>query len=164
MTNAENDQSNEKKEMCPDQKNRFDALAVLWERAWKSIDERRGYEWKFAFGVWTALGLVIIGLLRQDIQSTDCTALLLSFAYHALPAVILIHLFWLCSLLRINRINIKIADHYQDKMLQMVDRDFIEELKRITEHWPDCWSIVCQIAITILLSVTVLVVLSCIHF
>lgn len=44
---------------------RFNALEVLRVAAWRNYDDRRSYEWKFSFGLWTALvvatGALIIG-------------------------------------------------------------------------------------------------------
>src|SRR5262245_19717771 len=49
----------------PDPKSRFDALEVLRAAAWRNFNDRRDYEWKFSFGIWTALALACGALLTR---------------------------------------------------------------------------------------------------
>jgi hypothetical protein len=51
-------------------KRRFDAVATLWEGCWNRITERRVYEWRATFALWTALALLISTLFTQVLPKT----------------------------------------------------------------------------------------------
>lgn len=80
-----------------DPKAQFEALEVLRAAAWHNFDARREYEWKFSFGLWTALALAAGALVTRDPEK----ALGLRGNYVALCVtggaaliIVMVHVWW----------------------------------------------------------------------
>lgn len=46
------------------EKDKLESLEALRRGAYDSFNDRRSYEWKFALAIWTALAVIIAGLLQ----------------------------------------------------------------------------------------------------
>ena len=117
---------------------RFESLETLRSAAYNSFNDRRGYEWKFSISLWTALAIVLAGLL-QPTKSGE------SFPLHgpwvwklaALTSfgLVFLHAMWNHWASKANKIDTAIAQHFRNKMHDMLEVPFDSGLNNtITEH------------------------------
>ncbi|MCJ7777994.1 MAG: hypothetical protein MUP16_06740 [Sedimentisphaerales bacterium] len=57
-------------------KNRFDALATIWESSWKRIQERRSTEWRLTLTIWTGLGSLEVLVLSGKVPFYEFNSIL----------------------------------------------------------------------------------------
>ena len=50
--------------MTDDERNRFESMDSLRQAAYDSFNDRRSYEWKFSLSIWTALAVLLAGLVQ----------------------------------------------------------------------------------------------------
>ena len=143
--------------MNDNEKNRFDALYKLYERAWGNRSERRQYEWKGSFGVWTFLGLLTLGILNNDIEAIDRCNICWFIFFLILIAGL--HIFWLLSQSPLNTLDLKIAQHLEEKMNEIADAEFPDIIKALIPQKSGEWSHIGQIGITITLCILVFTIL-----
>lgn len=142
--------------MDEDTKRRFDAIVELWKQPWQRISERRSYEWRVAFTLWTALaafiGLVVTGRLSAPRQA-------LVWAIKIIGLIVcVLHAWYLCGLGKAHDTDRHIAIHYE-RILQVLanagfEKDLAEKLEGIRKKQGTLfgdWSRRIQIAVTILI-------------
>ena len=153
----------EKKTKGMNDKERFDSLHALWKGAWENFHERRRYEWKFSFGIWTALVLIAgqIALVEIKNQPTPLSrALLILLSVIILVGILLTHVWWLVAVRQAHKTDRNIADCYENEMLKITNGELLEKLADVVKKdkvgW---WGTVVPIIITVLLTLLVVVVL-----
>jgi len=142
-------------------------LEALRQAAYESFNDRRSYEWKLSLAIWTALAIVIVGVV-QPLKDGN------PFPFHgrryAIIAgiaglmVIFLHIYFSNCVARANAIDRKKARDYnrriesslnlEDTDLKKEINDQIKKLPSAPEHplmqwWQ--WGHLVQIALTILL-------------
>jgi len=139
--------------LTTEEKNLFDALASLKAGAWTRYDRRREFEWKFSFGIWTATA-TFTGILF-----TEKSAILgnnLFWASLVLAAILLlVHVFWQTNLQNRNQADRDEEDHYERQIERLGIT--LHKRKPSTKGWRN-YSPLCQVGITLLLCVFLLVV------
>jgi len=106
--------------MTEEEKRRFESLETLRVAAYTSFNDRRGYEWKLALSIWTALAIFLAGLV-QPAKTGEAFPLhgpcvWVAFAVAGLVVVIL-HSFWSNWASRAHYIDNKIQYHFRDEMI-----------------------------------------------
>ena len=144
--------------MKEEAKMEYDAVVVLWTRSWQNISERRTYEWRVAFSLWTALAAVISIILTKRVPDTALTLFpgFLSVALFV-AAITVVHAWWLHGAGKARDFDRRMAFHYEDKLRQLSNSDFPDDLKiqllgrRRAQRglWGD-WSQLPQITVTLL--------------
>ncbi len=56
--------------MTKNEKRKFDSLAIMYDRAWKSFDKRRDIEWKTNYAIWGALAIINLTVIAGQIDIT----------------------------------------------------------------------------------------------
>ena len=103
----------------------FDSIEVLRGTAWKSFSERRSFEWKLSFGIWTALALSNAGLAADE-------ASLASFWERVLASlcallIVVVHGGWAYYLDQVNQADLQKSYVYETQ--QMLFLGFSKDTK-----------------------------------
>lgn len=148
--------------MNTDEKARFDAIALLYQRAWEQFNDRRRYEFKVTLTYWTALALAVAGSIKiksfPSIPGRQWA--LICYAVLAIG----LHLFWVYGIWRAQGTNQQIALFYQTPLLKLADVEFDEKMKewiRGRTRQMGKLSHPCaifQIGVTVLLTITLLLI------
>lgn len=144
--------------MTEDIKRHYDSLATLWKGGWDQFNERRKYEWKVCIAIWTAYAAFVALVITGRITTIDDSVLVGTITCAAL--IIVLHAIWIHGLGQANRLDRKIAIHYERKMQDLVSHPFPAELEselrgprdrmgRLTRNW----SHQAQMGITLVLSI-----------
>ena len=106
--------------MKDDEQKRFESLETLRAAAYTSFNDRRGHEWKLSLSIWTALAILLAGLIQPlkpgEIFPLWGTCVWLVFALAGLLLVVL-HAVWSFWAARANEIDNKIRFHFRDEMI-----------------------------------------------
>ena len=94
-------------------KERFDSISILYIQAWDNFNERRRYEIKISYSVYTVYALAIAGLF-MTVKEKYLNDTFIWGTGIVGGVLILIHLMWLISITRANYIDRKIAIHYEE--------------------------------------------------
>lgn len=140
-------------------KRRFDAIATLWKNNWENFNERRKYEWKLAFGIWTAPAIFISRFVFEEPPRPEI-GIKVGACILALVAIVAHYLF-LWGLLKKENRDIRIMVHYQGFLHTLSGLVLSPELeykpKEIRWFTPfRDWSCRTQVAITAVLYATVI--------
>jgi len=153
--------------MTPDARNYFESLESLRKASYVSYNDRRSYEWKLALSIWSALGLVIVGLV-QPIENGKVFPLegTVAWIVAAVLGVVLIcvHIFFSKVIAQANSIDRGVSLTYLESMQNFVSVQFCDELTRIINEYSgnNAWwkrSHIAQISITIILVVAVVLII-----
>jgi hypothetical protein len=154
--------------MTEEEQRRFEALEVLRAAAYTSFNDRRGHEWKFSLSIWTALAILLAGLVQPlkpgEVFPLRGTCVWVAFALAGLLLVVL-HAVWSYWVFRANYIDNKIRFHFRDEMINnTLKLPFSSELNEIiTKHlqppfeWTHRYPLV-QVGTTLLLVVGVVLI------
>lgn len=149
--------------MTDDERNRFESMDSLRQAAYDSFNDRRSYEWKFSLSIWTALAVLLAGIVQP---AKDGASFPLKGAAVWLVAAIvgvllvLLHAYWNNGASRANSVDKGVALYFARAMQAMLSLPFDGDLeKKIealpkTEGWTQ-WSHLAQVAITALLALAV---------
>lgn len=95
-------------------------METLRAAAYASFNDRRGHEWKLSLGIWTALAVLLAGLVQSNKPGEDFpfqgTCAWAAFALAGLLLVAL-HAVWSHWASRGNYIDNKIQFHFRDEMI-----------------------------------------------
>ena len=155
--------------MTDDERNRFESMDSLRQAAYNSFNDRRSYEWKFSLSIWTALAVLLAGLVQP---AQDGASFPLKGAAVWLVAAIvgvllvLLHAYWSNGASRANSVDKGVALYFACAMQDMLmlslpfDGDLRKKIEALpkTEGWTQ-WSHLAQVAITALLSLAVVSVI-----
>ena len=125
--------------MTEEEQRRFDSLETLRAAAYASFNDRRGYEWKFSLSIWSALAVLLAGLVQPikqgEVFPFHGTCAWAAFALAGLLLVAL-HAVWSHWASRANYIDNKIQFHFRDEMINnTLKLPFSSELNEfIKEH------------------------------
>jgi hypothetical protein len=136
--------------MTEDDRRRFESLGNLRQAAYASFNDRRVYEWKLNLAIWTALAVLLAGLLQPSKVGE-------AFPLHGTAVWVSAVLLGGLIATRANAIDKGVALHYAGAMQDMLALPFATDLqKRIDAHpkqvgWRQ-WAPLAQVAITALLA------------
>jgi len=109
-------------------KEKFDSISVLYKQSWDNYNERRKYESKFSFGIYTVYAFSIAGILTQLKKETiNCNFI---WGVIILGGILfLIHLLWLTGANKANFVDRKIAIHFEQIMQKLSNSEFTDEFR-----------------------------------
>ncbi len=148
--------------MDPNSKARFDALETLRCAAWTSFDSRRGFEWKLALALWTALAAFIGTILSDGHPITGCPRLLVIIM---VAILFFFHVVFVRGLASAHLVDRRITYLMRDEMMKVADVAFPEDLKKLLDERRKTmsdilnWSYLPQLGLTGLLSLGAILVL-----
>ena len=108
------------------EKDKAGILLGKCELAWSQFNQRRGYEWKLSFGIWTAIALFIATLLRNDTLAFGCPAKVLLTILAIL--ILAIHGIFLLGIKLGNDVDRRIAYFYEQHIHSMYILEFDEKV------------------------------------
>jgi len=109
--------------MTQEEERRFRALETLRKAAWESFNERRKYEFKVTFSMWTALAALIGLLMTRDMKGPAVAYAAGTTAVSVGAAAL--HAWWIGGISRANRLDKHIAfTEYRDRMNMMLNVTF----------------------------------------
>ena len=150
----------------------LECWAVLRLAAYQSFNDRRGYEWKLSFGIWTALAVLIVGL----VQPSQPAAV---FPFHGQwygpgatlvgLGVVLLHIYFNNALAQANAIDRAKQRMYEDQIRSLLtftetetylrEQAYLESLLRKKQAPPKSqfmqwtyWGHRAQVGVTVLLA------------
>lgn len=123
--------------MTEEERRRFKSLEALRAAAYASFNDRRSYEWKLSLSIWTALAILLAGLL-QPLKSGEefplrgsCVWIVFALAGALL---VVLHALWSDWASRANSIDNRIQFHFRDEMMNnIVKLPFSTDLARSIE-------------------------------
>ena len=121
----------------------LESLEALREAAYQSFSDRRSYEWKFSLALWTAIAVMIAGL----VQPTDAGEV---FPFHGFyyrvgaivsgVLVLILHIVFNNYLARANAIDRKkviyYSRHIESALPLMTETDLAKEIERRISELP----------------------------
>lgn len=146
---------------------KLEYLEALRKAAYESFNDRRAYEWKLSLAVWTAVAVLIVGLIQP---LKEGSAFPFRGHRYAIAAglvgliVVLLHIYFSNCLARANAIDRKKVRNYHNQIesqLDLEDSDLKKEIDahilqlpkapthRLLQWWQ--WGHLVQIAMTTLL-------------
>src|SRR5262245_41873946 len=106
--------------MTEDEKRRFDALESQRKAHYDSFDQRRAYEWKLSFGLWTAMAAFLATLITQPVQQGQqfpVSGRLASVATFIVAAfIVFVHTKFLIGMGRANNADRRMSWHFEREM------------------------------------------------
>ena len=142
------------------EKRRFDAVMQLHNSSWKRVTERRHYEWRIAFTLWTAFAAFIAIVVTRALQIPTGH---LFWGVIALGLVLcIIHGFWLKGLGKAIDTDREMAVHYVKILRNLSNSNFDKEFEdrlnkqKIQRGLFGDWSRRCQLAVTVVLCVALI--------
>ena len=143
------------KEIPPDKKAAADVMLGLFNRAWTNFHDRRAYEWKLSFGIWTALAIFAAFIFRGEVAWGVGSRHALGFG---LVALLGIQWFFEYRIKRANDMDAARAHDYEKRLNAMVGVDFKEgevgeAYRKMNTKWrmKGWWSLGFHLGITLLL-------------
>ncbi|MBU2622687.1 MAG: hypothetical protein KKD92_10260 [Proteobacteria bacterium] len=153
--------------MTDTERRRFESIESLKRSAYGSFNDRRNYEWKLSLSIWTALAILLAGLV-QPAKIEETFPLGASFAWIGAAIVgallVFLHGYWSNGVSKANSIDKSIYLYYDLEMRKMLNLSFSEninmEIAKMsrTKGWRN-WSHLAQISITVLLSAAAIVII-----
>ena len=146
--------------MNKNEKNKFDALSILWKGAWDNFHQRRNYEWKFCISIWTAFSIFIATIISGR--------LILKSEYILLGIIIgggiitCLHIYYIFGIQKSNKHDRDIAKHYERRMNYIVNSQFPHELESDLEKGRSQWGKLRNYAPAVQISITILLYASAI--
>jgi hypothetical protein len=141
--------------MNPEQQARFDALEALRAAAWASFNARRGFEWKLAISLWTAVAAFAGSLVSGRLIITGCTRLAMVIM---LLIVFALHVYFIRGLVRAHEADRRIIYFIRDKMMETLNMTFPDDLKKLLDDRGKTmadilnWSYLPQLGVTAVLT------------
>ena len=145
-----------------------DTIYQLCKDSWERVSERRHYEWRAAFTLWTAFGAFIaIALTHTEIFTRSNLLATLVGVIIVGGILCVLHWRWLKGLGEATALDREIAIHYEKILRDLSDSKFPKNLqdkidkqkKKLETFWGD-WSRSKQLLVTVALCViSILVVL-----
>jgi len=152
-----------RKDMTEEERKRFESITTLMQSAYDSFNDRRSYEWKLSLSIWTALALLLVGLVQT---AKFPVSFPFSVIISAIMGAILIylHIFFSHGVARANSIDKDVFLHYNKEMNKIVNLPFPKKLQDDIDNLPHNkgwwqWSHRSQIFITILLVMAAVVLI-----
>jgi len=155
---------------------RLQYVEALRLAAYQSFNDRRSYEWKLSLAIWTALAVLVAGLV-QPLQTGEVFPLhgrryeIGAAVFGAL--VMLLHVYFNNCLARANTIDRKKVLNYTNHIesaLKLANTDLTKEIARRIDKLPKYprhgwmqrwnWGHLVQIAMTALLAIVAVAILS----
>ncbi|SRR6266404_451807 len=144
---------------------RLEYIEALRLAAYNSFNDRRSYEWKLSLAIWTAIAVLVAGLVQPG---------QVAFPFHGIRygvgativgmAIVALHVYFSNCLARANTIDRKKVLNYANQIesaLQLPDTDLANEIKNLIVKLPKPfesrwmlwwqWGHISQITMTILL-------------
>lgn len=156
----------DEKQFITDEKQRFDSISIMYKQAWGNFNERRKYESKINFGIYTVYALTIAGILTQ-LKSNFIT---IDFVYgvSALSLILfIIHWMFIVGVYRANCKDRMCALYFEKIMQNLTQSDYSVDLLKILAktqlrgtELPKArknWNVQVQVLITFVLSVTAII-------
>ena len=132
-----------------------EALAKCIEIAYTNFERRRSYEWKLCLAIWTALAAFIGIILKCDVAITIFPV---GFVLSIVAIIIIVtQLFFLINVTHANRLDKNRAFLCEDKFDEIAAIDASTLKNEVTTYqnrflwFKGYWSVVSQVAITIIL-------------
>jgi hypothetical protein len=109
----------------------FRALNTLRGAAWKNFESRRNYEWKFSFGIWTALALACGALLTNVPEPVRLEGSIAAFwiTIGIVLVVCVIHGGWTYNCKVRNDRDRHLSYVYEQRMCDLVGVDYETEVQ-----------------------------------
>lgn len=155
--------------MNGEERNRFDSINALRQASYASFNDRRGYEWKLALAIWSALAILLARLVQPTKDGTtfplngDSVWIAASIVGVLL---IVLHAYWSNGAARANRADRTIEHHYMKAMQSVLALPFDKDVQAVIDALPRSpkggwrhWSHLAQVGITALLVLVSIVVL-----
>ncbi len=148
--------------MDENEKRRFDAIIELHNSAWRRVTERRTYEWRVAFTLWTAFAAFIaIVVTRMELINQHSVYTVLIGLGGIGVALCIIHGRWLRGLGEAVDDDRNMAIHYERILQGLSNSEFDTEFRNYLDtklpkqstFWGN-WSRPNQLFITIVLFIT----------
>jgi len=115
--------------MNNDEKLRFDAIVELCKMSWDRISERRKYEWRVAFAMWGAIGLLIFTIVTGQLAGFNFNNIALTVIIGiAGVAIACGHGMWQNQLHKSFTLDRDMAISYEQKLRELSNAEFPEEL------------------------------------
>ena len=111
-------------------KDRFDAISIMYKQAWNNFNERRKYESKISYGIFTVYALTIAGILTQIDKTTINGSTFLWGTILIGGIVLILHCLYLRGAFRANFIDRKIAVHFEGIMQTLSSSEFDIDFKK----------------------------------
>jgi hypothetical protein len=115
--------------MTAEDKNRFDSISVMYKQAWNNFNERRKYESKISFGVYTVYAFTIAGIFIQMEKDTIKGDIFLPGIIVIGLLVLILHGLYLKGASKANFIDRKIAVHFEKHMQKLTATEFDNDFK-----------------------------------
>lgn len=109
-------------------KRRFDALSILWQRAWNNFHQRRTYQWKACLAVWMTFAS-FIGINISGRITTKYSIYILFITIIIGLIIMVFHKWFLYAIARGNNIDRVIAIHYERIMQYISNSQFPGKIK-----------------------------------
>ena len=148
------------------ERRRFESIETLRRASYDSFNDRRSYEWKLSLSIWTALALLIAGLV-QPAKPDEVFPLSAPWSWvGGLVAAMLLlffHGYWSNGAARVNSIDRDAFLHFYQAMQTLLKLPFDATLQNAIKALPrkqgwKQWSHVVQLLITALLAATAVVI------
>ena len=149
--------------MNEDEKRLFDALESQRKAHYESFDQRRSYEWKLSFGLWTAMAAFIAALVTKPVEPgrplpvSGCRADWMTGIVAV--SIVAVHAMFLIGMRRSNNADRRMSWHFERHMREeLLKLPFDEALRRELELLRERmarvtnWSDASQLLITLLLA------------
>lgn len=116
---------------------KLEYLEALRKASYESFNDRRGYEWKLSLAIWTAVAVIIVGLI-QPLKEGN------AFPFHGQRyaiatgvvglIIVLLHIYFSNCLARANAIDRKKARNYNNQIESKLDLEDTALKKEIDTH------------------------------
>jgi hypothetical protein len=144
---------------------RLQYLEALRQAAYQSFNDRRSYEWKLSLAIWTALAIVVVGLVR--LQTGEVFPL--HGPLYGIVAtvvgilIVVLHIYFNNGMARANAIDKTRFQHCASEMESILDLKTDPKVQALIDQLPAPpkgkwmrwwqWGHLAQIGITILLTI-----------
>lgn len=108
---------------CSDPNERFDQLFKLRCFWWERFDRRGGMNWKVAISTWTAIA-AFTGAILSGKQTLQMGPLLQVAILVALPAIVILHMYWIQGVGHASRYDKLKSDFYDLQLSNLVGLSF----------------------------------------
>src|SRR5512145_2627789 len=114
--------------MTGDERRRFESVEALRAAAYLSFNDRRGHEWKLSLSIWTALAILLAGLIQPgEVFPLRGSCVWVCFAFAGIVIVIL-HALWNNWASKANNIDNASGRYFRDEMMKILDLHFGTDL------------------------------------
>jgi len=121
----------------------------LYKQLWHSFDARRAYQWKFNFGLWAAIAILIGQVIKGDVAACFRMSGWWWLGIHV--ALFLVYLFWCSGIHSANDRDRDYAYGYKDAIESALAGSALPSVGMPKRRWVRClfaWSPLTSLAIT----------------